>query len=594
MSKSASELFIVDNGDADWKVRNYLADWCELSTSIDVATGYFEIGALLSLKESWQKVDTIRLLMGDEVSKRTKKAFEDGLKKIVTSLDSSIEGEKKENDFLEGVPAIVEALRSGKIQCRVYRKDKFHAKCYITHARHAVVGSFGLVGSSNFTKPGLQDNVELNVQIRGNDVRLLQEWYEKHWEESEDVTAEVLRTFEKHTNPKTPFEVYFKSLHELLRGHQLTPDEWDKEKSCIFPKLSKYQQDAYKNLVEIARLYGCAFLCDGVGLGKTYVGLMLIERMVMHEGKRVVLFAPKTAKEDVWTPVVANLLPELNSGFVTFIPYSHTDLQRKGDFPKELERTLKDADVILIDEAHHFRNPGVAGTGDREASRYRKFQEYLHQAGGREKQMFFLTATPINNGVHDFRHILELRTAGDEAYFTKDARNLGIHSVRGHFVQLERSILRGHGGKSGAQSNIASEIANVEEAMQHDRLFQELVVQRSRAYVKRSESGIAGGKVLFPTREAPRVAPYKLKICKLRREFLSATSRYTIDRHGYARKNLRERKIVGMPSWPHLGHFFGFPPQSGHSGHFFAVSDWSRGLNSNVVIICGLWFECIQ
>ena len=512
MSKSASELFIVDNGDADWKVRNYLTDWCDLSSSIDVATGYFEIGALLSLKDSWQKVDTIRLLMGDEVSKRTKKAFEEGLKKIITSLDSSIEGEKKDNDFLEGVPAIVAAIRSGKIQCRVYRKDKFHAKCYITHARQAVVGSFGLVGSSNFTKPGLQDNVELNVQIRGNDVRLLQEWYEKHWEESEDVTAEILQTIEKHTNPKTPFEVYFKSLHELLRGHQLTPDEWDKEQSCIFPKLSKYQQDAYKNLVEISRLYGCAFLCDGVGLGKTYVGLMIIERMVMHEGKRVVLFAPKAAKEDVWTPVVDKLLPEINSGFVTFIPYSHTDLQRKGEFPKELERTLKDADVILIDEAHHFRNPGVAGTGDREPSRYRKFQEYLHQVGGREKQMFFLTATPINNGVHDFRHILELRTNGDEAYFAKDARHLGIHSLRGHFVQLERSILRGHGGNLGADDNVANAAANVEEAMQHDRLFHELVVQRSRAYVKKSESGIAGGKVLFPSREAPRVAPYKLKI----------------------------------------------------------------------------------
>ena len=512
MTKSASELFIVDNSDADWKVRNYLTDWCDLSSSIDVATGYFEIGALLSLKESWQKVDTIRLLMGDEVSKRTKKAFEDGLKKIITSLDSSIEGEKKDNDFLEGVPAIVEALRSGKIQCRVYRKDRFHAKCYITHARQAVVGSFGLVGSSNFTKPGLQDNVELNVQIRGNDVRLLQEWYEKHWEDSEDVTAEILRTFEKHTNPKTPFEIYFKALHELLRGHQLTPDEWDKERSCVFPKLSKYQQDAYKNLLEISRLYGCAFLCDGVGLGKTYVGLMLIERMVMHEGKRVVLFAPKAAKEDVWTPVVEKLLPELNSGFVTFIPYSHTDLQRKGDFPKELERTLKDADVILIDEAHHFRNPGVAGTGDHEPSRYRKFQEYLHQEGGREKQIFFLTATPINNGVHDFRHILELRTNGDEAYFTKEARNLGIHSVRGHFVQLDRSIQHRHANDQGTQGSVAGAVANVEEAIQDDRLFHELVVQRSRAYVKKSESGMAGGKVLFPSREAPRVAAYKLKI----------------------------------------------------------------------------------
>ena len=73
-SKSASDLFIVDNSDADWKVRSYLADWCDLSKAIDIATGYFEIGSLLSLKEQWQKVDKIRILMGDEVSLKTKRA----------------------------------------------------------------------------------------------------------------------------------------------------------------------------------------------------------------------------------------------------------------------------------------------------------------------------------------------------------------------------------------------------------------------------------------------------------------------------------------------------------------------------------------
>jgi hypothetical protein len=63
MPTSASELFIVDNSDSEWKVRNYLADWCELSKTIDIATGYFEIGAFLALKDKWQQVDSIRLLM---------------------------------------------------------------------------------------------------------------------------------------------------------------------------------------------------------------------------------------------------------------------------------------------------------------------------------------------------------------------------------------------------------------------------------------------------------------------------------------------------------------------------------------------------
>lgn len=75
----------------------------------------------------------------------------------------------------------MEAIRSGKIAYRVYRKDKFHAKAYITHARLEVVGSSALVGSSNLTYPGLTENIELNVQITSRNVNVLQEWYDEHW-----------------------------------------------------------------------------------------------------------------------------------------------------------------------------------------------------------------------------------------------------------------------------------------------------------------------------------------------------------------------------------------------------------------------------
>jgi hypothetical protein len=50
---------------------------------------------------------------------------------------------------------------------------------------------------------------------------------------------------------------------------------------------------------------------DGVALGKTFVGLMLIERFVLHEGKRVVLFAPKGTKEGVWEPHLREWLPHI-------------------------------------------------------------------------------------------------------------------------------------------------------------------------------------------------------------------------------------------------------------------------------------------
>jgi hypothetical protein len=65
-------------GNDDWKVRNYLAEWSEISHKFDIATGYFEIGALLALDGKWQKLDQIRILMGDEVTKRTRRALSNG------------------------------------------------------------------------------------------------------------------------------------------------------------------------------------------------------------------------------------------------------------------------------------------------------------------------------------------------------------------------------------------------------------------------------------------------------------------------------------------------------------------------------------
>ena len=88
----------------------------------------------------------------------------------------------------------------------------------------------------------------------------------------------------------------------------------------------------------------------------------------------------------------------------------------------------------MIDEAHHFRNPGRQGNPDRgiEPSRYYQLFELLDNAE-RPKTVFMLTATPINNRLSDFRHMTELFTRRDEAYF---ARTLGVNNLRAHFNQM--------------------------------------------------------------------------------------------------------------------------------------------------------------
>ena len=507
------DLFIVDNSVSGWTGLRYLAEWAELAKSFDIATGYFEIGALLALDGKWQGLEKIRILMGAEMTHRTRQALLDAVReRAVQELDGSIEVTKGTNPFLRGVPALLEAMRSGQIECRVYDKDKFHAKAYITHAKLEVVGSQALVGSSNFTSPGLTKNIELNIQVQSaREVAQLQEWFEIHWNEASDVTDAVITTMARHTHLYTPFDVYAKALQEFFRGHELTSTEWDETVSKMFLRIDRYQKEAYWALLKIARQHGGAFLCDGVGLGKTFVGLMLIERLVLHEGKRVVLFAPKATKEGVWEPHLRDWLPHIggvggNADFSNLAVFSHTDLGRKGDFPERFRRITELADVVIVDEAHHFRHPGRRGNPDEaiEPSRYHQLYDLLDQSK-RPKTLFMLTATPINNRLSDFRHMAELFTRRDEAYF---GRTLGVNNLRAHFNQMERALRTTVGHES---TDVAEHIAEAQQILGTGEIFKKLVVQRSRAYARESQMRETGTAAVFPERKAPQVAAYSIR-----------------------------------------------------------------------------------
>ncbi|MEK6795441.1 MAG: helicase-related protein [Spirochaetota bacterium] len=520
-NKQTGELFIVDNSDAEWKAQKYLYDWCDIAKSFDIATGYFEIGSLLSLDGQWQKLDHIRILMGDEVSKRTRSVFQQMEQGMKNRLEQSMEQEKGKNDFLSGVPAIVQALQAGKIQCRVYRKNKFHAKAYITHAKQEVVGSIALVGSSNFTVPGLTDNVELNIRVR-SEVDRLQQWYDAHWQDAEDVTPDILKIVERHIREYSPFEVYLKSLHEYFRNHELTASEWERDRSKIYtPVLAQYQREGYQAIMKIANSYGGAFLCDGVGLGKTFIGLMILERLLDHDLKNVVLLVPKAARASVWEAKIKKHLPTaLNNPFVQLEIINHTDLLRQPsediDWPAKLKQITEHADAIIIDEAHTFRN--------RSSRRYRELKKIISN-GKKRKQVFLLTATPVNNSLLDLQHQIELFTGDDEKYFS--AAPLAIHSIPGHFRKLENELEKiieaDAKGKvyidmTTGQTSVLDEPQDLftqeiaaQQVLINDSLFKEIVVQRSRDYVMKSTKMAEGEKVMFPKREDPQVGKYSLK-----------------------------------------------------------------------------------
>ena len=439
------------------------------------------------------------------MSARTRQALLEGLKQRTEQiLDQSIEEQKEQNDFLNGVPAIVDGIRSGKIECKVYAKKKFHAKAYITHPKVKVIGSVALVGSSNFTLPGLTENVELNIQVRApGDVEKLQKWFERYWKEGEPISDDIIRVLQRQIAEYTPFQVYAKALQELFKSKELPPESWEKTQSNMYPVLDQYQKEAYQALLKISHQHGGAFLCDGVGLGKTFVGLLLIERLIVHDRKRVILLVPKSGRVAVWERSLRKYLPNLFRGFSDLRIFNHTDLMRSGDYPEELQRMKEQADVIVIDEAHHFRNRGLASTDDGDIrSRYWKLFDIAAN-----KTLFFLTATPVNNHLTDFQHLIELFSRNKPNFF---ATTLGIHGLSAYFQKLEKQLLEILTGTTMGELFQQAGV-ELEQVLFEDKLFRELVVQRSRAYVKASQEQSGGPSVSFPEKEPPKVADYSIK-----------------------------------------------------------------------------------
>lgn len=519
---------IIDNQNETTSVKAFLEKTLPVTKRLDIATGYFEIGSLLLLDGKWQKLDKIRILFGDEVTVRTNKVFEKMLKELAHRIDNGIEDDKEKDEFLTGVPAIIDALKAGKIECKVYNHSKFHAKSYILYFDDStsnvlntldVSNKFALVGSSNFTKPGLTQNIELNTQFHdGDDVAKLQAWFNGMWDNAETINDVVLKVIEKHVKEYTPFDVYLRSMFEYYKSQEQSVSEWEQKDSKLFPILAQYQKDGYNNLIKIANKYGGAFLCDGVGLGKTYIGLMLLERFVKKERKNVVLIVPAAARVSVWEEKIKDTIPEIFEGFYPFKIINHTDLILDSH-ADEIKQIQEYAEVIIIDEAHHFRN--------RSSSSYRKLYEIM--GNGAKKQLYMLTATPLNNSFMDLQHLIELFTQREENHFAVPP--LGINNLTSYFRNLEKKLQDTEYAVSG---NLNTQAIQSSDLFSKDKLISELVVQRSRAYVKKSLS--KGSEILFPERQPPIVGKYSL-----RKSYQSLIDDFT---KAFERKNKDGKTVV--------------------------------------------------
>jgi superfamily II DNA or RNA helicase len=167
------------------------------------------------------------------------------------------------------------------------------------------------------------------------------------------------------------------------------------------PRLAPYQQEAVKRLLETIRRYGGALLADEPGLGKSWVAAAVA----------------KLWREPVTFLVPAALVPQwrdlLHEFALAAEVRSHDSL---------LTRPLDAGGLLVVDEAHRFRNPGT-----------KRYGELAIGALGRP--LLLVTATPIANRLEDILALFRLFAADDLL------RAEGVLSLSAAFRLREREAI---------------------------------------------------------------------------------------------------------------------------------------------------------
>lgn len=455
---------IIDN--EDLTMAEFLKGHLQISQGgISIASGYFNVEGYEVLQKELKEAAGrdgfgLRLLIGNEAVVR-KDAALSGEAEAEGSLPEELDGLPINDSRASLVGDLISFLSSEKVQLRQNPERFSHAKCYIFDDL-GPLETIAVVGSSNFTQPGLHKNIELNAALyQSATANLVLQWFERRWTNGKDIKQQIIQTLEesKFGQPLDPFQMYMKFLYEYYRPRL---EELEQEKGKIL-ELAGFQQDAFSSAKRILSRYGGVLIADSTGLGKTHIALELLREYVAVRRLKAMVIAPSQVLRAVWEP---RLMDES-------IKTMNVTIERTGTSSFHPEEYI-DYDLVVIDESQNYRNSST--------NRYANLLKLI--AGGKKKMVILMTATPVNNSLLDLYHQLTLITAGDDAYFA----DLGIPDLRSHFLSAERKEL-------------------TEGIEQIVRLLDEIMIRRTRQFIVDNypETTINGRPVRFPKRRLRKV-----------------------------------------------------------------------------------------
>jgi ERCC4-related helicase/HKD family nuclease len=319
--------------------------------------------------------------------------------KFFDSLKKSINTEKFDTqEFYKQVKFFIELIKKDRLIIRKTIKPN-HAKLYIFKLQSEQVGrnTLFITGSSNFTGSGLTTQEEFNVEISDYGFNDAEEYFDNLWEDAVKITENnvckkrLIELLEKETLIKeiTPFEAYVLVLKIYLDSFEKKTIEQSLIKTLQDNGYTpyQYQLDAVQQALAIIEKNNGVILADVVGLGKTIIACAIAKELK----KRGVIICPPGIMGDPRKKDAGWNMYKEQFGLDNWEVWSLGDLDKLNKVVKKAE----DIKVVIIDEAHKFRNQDT------------KNYEYLKNIC-RNKQVILLTATPFNNRPEDILSLLKL------------------------------------------------------------------------------------------------------------------------------------------------------------------------------------------
>jgi len=503
---------IIDN--TNKRVIEYIRTHIKNSKEAKFAIGYFFLSGWNLVKDDFPEnaeEGFLKIVIGDETTEITKQEIIKGYNFKLRMLEELSEINDKQK-----IKELYELIRQGKIDIKIYTKSKLHSKLYLFIKRpEELFNEFGespglaIVGSSNFTASGLTRNKELNVLLTDRKAVIeLNKWFDELWAESEDFREELLKILEYAKDKEIDLGKFVtpKELFKLLVWKWFDGRIEPIEKKDI---LADFQLIGVINAINIINKHNGVIIADSVGLGKSFIGAAIIEEYIVgklpdwdpnkygikKDRKALLILPPSLVPQ--WEhllfksgyffsgQIYSRQKPTSTERIKVYEIYKKIEneilklgevtLMSLGIFSNYSERDIVDLglnydyDLILIDEAHKFRN---RQTNRWKNARMLRFKNHENPNLFQNK-FILLTATPLNNTIWDIYNLIKIFS--DDLFSTFKAEGVNVTQLFQEFKELKKKWRE----NPKYESELRMKAQEIKE-----KVLDEIMILRTRKYIK--------------------------------------------------------------------------------------------------------------